>query len=98
MYIHETLDFVDYLLRLRDAPGEAIQQEATFALGFLQVVLDHADYQVVADQFTIIHYLLDLLPKGRARADFGPQHIARGQVTYAVSIFKQRCLKQNTRN
>jgi len=45
---------------LNDSPGESVQKESVFALGLIQIGVDHVHHQVIGDQFAGIHNLLQL--------------------------------------
>ena len=63
------LEHVIELLGLRRRAGEAVEHKALFALLVrVQLVLDHVDHDLVADEATRIHDLLGLLAEIRAHS------------------------------
>jgi len=66
-------------LGLRHGSGETIENEAAEALlVVVELLLDHADHNVVADQTALVHDLLRLAPEGRLLRNLGAQHVAGG--------------------
>lgn len=57
-----------------------------------QLVLDHADHDVVTDKPTSIHNILRLHTESGLLRDLFAKHIARGEMAYAVGLGNPRCL------
>ena len=71
---------VEERLGLRDRAGEAVEEEALFAVGLREAFLDEADDDVVRHELTRVHHLLGGETEGRARLDGGAKHVARGDL------------------
>lgn len=54
----------------------------------LDAALDHRNDQVVGHQPAFRHDALDLLPQRTSRRDFGPKHVARGNLGDSIPFFQ----------
>lgn len=73
-------------LGLGDRPGEAVEDEAALALLVgLELALDHADDDVVADEAAGVHDLLGLLAERGLLGDLGSEHVTGG-LKFAWSV------------
>lgn len=69
-------------LSLGDCTGEAVEDEASLALlVVLQLLLNHANDDVIADETTLVHDLLGFPTERSLLGDLGSQHVTSGQMT-----------------
>ena len=66
-------------LGLGHGAREAVEDKAALALGVLvQLLLDHANNDVVADEAAVVHDLLGLKTEGGLLGDLGSEHVTGG--------------------
>jgi hypothetical protein len=72
-------------LGLGDRPREAVEDEAALALLVgLELALDHANDNVVADEAAGVHDLLGLLAERGLLGDLGSEHVTGGLLNFIV--------------
>ena len=71
-------------LRLRHRAGEAVEQEASAAIGAGDPLPDHVDHHLVGHQLAAVHVLLGLHPQLGSSLDVVPEDVAGRDLRDAV--------------